>query len=428
MRRISFVFVTLLLLTFGAGQTALAASSTASGSAKPLDLGAMALVPADLKAHSDADIIAGSRYGLDAFDARTAASVKAAGFIYGMEQWLGPMGVSGTDRTWQVATYLDVFQSAKGAHAGFPAEKQTSGKLVKTKTVGDESQVTFSGDQPDPNNQSKPDRGYGLVFRVGRVVATLFVDDYTGKSPKAADAEALARTLAARIGAVQSGKRATPGLSHAVLHFDEDGSYHLLDNYFRLDGKDQFNPRHYSSVSPQGPTFDQIYPHATDVYMAGQAIGDGADAPLYFNRLAHFTSRYWAAKWVKTYLAGAAKGPDGWQHVQEIKDARDFGDQSHTATFTLPAGTDAPGPTLYGTAIVARRGATAVAVRIVAYKKVPVSLVEGMMSAQLTCLASSSLCPLLKIPPAMKDLRLTSNALRPTRLAWHAVDRPTRAA
>lgn len=262
--------------------------------------------PADLTHHRDADQVDGWLYGIGEFSGPEAIAVKAAGFMHGNYQLLGPKA-TGTpkDWTWEVMTSIDLFKSAKGAHAGYRAEQYSSGQPVKAKTIGDESHALRDDPGQDPENSNRPDHGYTFLFRVDRIVATLFVDRYDGTSPDATDAEALAHAFAERIKDVQTGKRKAPDLSLAALHFDLSDNLGIMDNYLRLDGKNLVSPSRYATLPAGDPTFDQIYPHATEVYWAGQNLVNRGVAPTYRARFATFTSRYWAAKWVKTYLAGA---------------------------------------------------------------------------------------------------------------------------
>jgi hypothetical protein len=120
--------------------------------------------------------------------------------------------------------------------------------------------------------------------------------------------------------------------------------------------------------------------------------------------MAGFTSTANAATWVKAYVANQARGASGWQHVKAVKDGKTFGDQSATATFTLPAAQGSPGPTWYGTVIVARWRGTAVAIVVEAFKPVPASLVESLMTTQMGCLKSTALCRSQKVPAGIQAL------------------------
>ncbi len=418
MRRIISSCVVLMLLAGASAQPAFAASVPARqpSARAPLDLAALVLVPADLTGRPDAATVSGAHFTVADYSGQKAIEVKAAGHVGGYETWLATPGAA-KDRTWQVAVALDEFTSADGGSAGFAA--LASGTSVITdQTIGDQAGIS-SFDDKDPYDESKPDKGYTLVFRVNRIVATIYVDEYTGKKPKASEAESLGKIVAGRIERGLANKSAGPGLGTRTLRLAVPMLNTFQDNYFRLGGKDVFGS--FYGDQPKGtPTFDETYPHATDVYFAGQNDTGDASSPTYFARLARFTSNYWAAKYVKTYLTVTASGPAGWQHVKEIKDGKDFGDQSHTATFTLPAAQGAPGPTIYGAAIVARSGATIVAIRVQGFKRVPVALVEGLVAAQMKCLTATARCAALKVPAGMGDLHLADSSSLVNRLAWRS--------
>lgn len=415
MRRIVSACVVLSLLALAGSQPAFAAPFAFQTSADaPLDLATMVLVPSDLKNRKDAAIVSGARYTAADYSGQKATELKAAGDIAGYESWLATPG-DAKARTWQVAVALDEFKSADGADSGFAA--LASGTSVVTdQAMGDQAGIAPFDDK-DPYDQSKPDKGYTLVFRVDRIIATIYVDDYTGKTPKASEAEALGRIVAGRIKNGLAGKLVGPGLSTRALRLDVPVVNTFQDNYYRLGGKNLFGTLY--DDSPKGtPTFDESYPHATDVYFTGQNDTGDASSPSYFARMAHFSSNYWAAKYVKNYLTLSATGPAGWQHVKEIQGAKNFGDQSHTATFTIPAQKGAPGPTIYGTVIVARSGSTIVSIRVQAFKRVPVALIEGLMKTQMTCLRSTSPCPAVKVPAGMGSLHLSNSAAPGSRQAW----------
>lgn len=419
MRRIVSACVVLMLLALASAQSTLAtASPTPQASAgRPLDLAAMVLVPADLKGRHDAAIVSGAHYTVADYSGQKATDLKDAGDIAGYESWLASPG-DAKDRTWQVAVALDEFKTVDGAGSGFAA--LASGTSVITdQAIGDQAGIAPFDDK-DPYDESKPDKGHTLVFRVDRIVATIYVDDYTGKTPTSSEAESLGRIVASRIKNGLAGKLVGPGLSTRALRLDVPVANSFQDNYYRLDGKNIFGTL-YRDVPKGAPTFDETYPHATDVYFTGQNDTGDASSPTYFARMARFSSNYWAAKYVKNYLTLSAAGPSGWQHVKEVKDAKDFGDQSHTATFSIPAEKGAPGPTIYGTVIVARSGSTAVSIRVQAFKRVPVALVEGLMKTQMTCLRSTASCAAAKVPAGMGSLHLSSSFAPGSHLARRPV-------
>jgi hypothetical protein len=428
MRRPSFLLILLPLVLALGGQPALAAPGPATSAAAkpPPDLATMVLVPADLNGRPDAAIGSGFRYALDFYSGGKAVAIKAAGYVGGYETLLAAP-VANKELTWKVVAVLDEFRTAKGGAAGFDALTPPSDlPNVGTKTIGAESKLSVY-DGTDPYDGSKPDHGYTLVFRVGQIVATIYVDDFSGKSPKVAEAEALGVILATRIKDGLAGGNPGPGFGNRALRLHVRAGSALQDNYYRLDGKDLFGTL-YDDLPKGTPSFDASYLHATDVYFTGQNDTGEADSPTYYGRVARFSSNYWAAKYVKTYLTLSATGSDGWQHVKEIKDARDFGDQSHTATFSMPAGQGAPGPTIYGTVIVARNRATTVTVRVEAFKPVPVSLVEGLMTAQMKCLSTTTACAAVSVPTGFQKLHLTSRQQPAKELAWDGIDRSARSA
>lgn len=401
MRRISLVCICVLGLVFGGGQVAAASTQTStkgsSAAAAPLDLATMVLVPADLPA-KDAVVFSGARYFLDSYSGRKAIALRAAGYNGGFESWLGP---EGNDREYQVAAALDEFKTVKGAMDGYEAFLG-SAPNVGTTTIGEESWLG-AHQGADPYDNTRPDNGLILAFRINRIVATVYVDNFTAKKPSVAAAERLGTTLAARIKHTLARRPAEPGLSNRALRLNVPVESMYQDAYYRLAGRDRIGA--YDANLPRGAqSFDTYYHGATDIYVSGQHVNDRPDTPSYALRMATFPKTYDAAKWVKTYLAINGKGPDGWRAIKERQGAKTFGDQSHVATYHYPAAKVDPGPTIYGTVIVARYGSVGVAVRIQAYQPVPVALVEALMTAQAKCLTSSALCPRTKVPAGLNDL------------------------
>lgn len=394
-RSLAFVAV-LFLLLFSGGPHALAAPpSTGTALAPPLDLATMMLIPADVK-RPHATMWSGGRFFTDSYLPPKAAKLKAAGNLGGFEQWIGPPTA---DRDYQVASSLEEYKDAKGAAAGFVAFQGTGRTPVAgVKTIGDES-VLFRTTGIDPYDPDRPDYGLILDFRIGRLVATIYVDSYTSTKPHAAEAIALGDIMAARIRKALAGDPTQPGLSNQAVRFKVDLKASFQDGYFRLNGEDRIGWE--GNLSEGQATFAQSYAGATNVLMVGQYVSMKKGAPWERVRLAQFPTSAAASSWVKDYERQSERAGNGWDNVKPIAGARTFGDESRTVTFQWTKGSGSSSTTVYGATIVARYGATAVIIRIEGYRPVPVALVEQMMAAQEKCLQSTANCP--RVTPS-KDL------------------------
>lgn len=402
MRRLCVLVLCFMVaaLSGGGGAAAQGGTPAAAPTAAPLDLATMVLVPADVK-RPRATIVSGSRYFLDSYSAREAAALRAVGDQGGFVQWLG---TSATASDYLVGSALDEFRNSKGAATGFSLIRQSGPGVSGVKRIGDESAL-YRGTTTDPSDPSRTDHMLTLYIRVGRLVGTIEIDDYTGAKPHAAEAVALGETMIARIRHVLAGDPTKPGLSNRAVRFKTSLSASFQDGYYRLDGKDRIG---WQGNLPKGqPTLAETFPGATDVFLVGQGASEDAGAPWERVRLVQFPSSTAASSWLKEYLSIAERGPTGWRQVKRVTGARTFGDQSQTVTFQWPAAKGEPGRTVYGAAITTRYGALAVSVRIEAYQPVPVTLAENLMAAQATCLKSTGNCPRVTPSKALLDLTVT---------------------
>lgn len=397
-RSLAFVAVVFLML-FSGGPPALAAPSTSVEKAAPLDLATMMLIPADVK-RPQATIWGGGRFFTDSYLPAKAAKLKAAGNLGGFEQWIGPKTA---DRDYQIASSLEEYKDATGAAAGFVAFQGTGRTPVAgVKTIGDES-VLFRTTGSDPYDSSRPDYGLILDFRIGRLVATIYVDSYTSAKPHAAEALALGDIMAARIRKALAGDPTQPGLSNQAVRFKVDLKASFQDGYFRLNGEDRIGWE--GDLAEGQATFAQVYADATNVLMVGQYVSMKNGAPWERVRLVQFPTSAAASSWIKDYERQSERAGNGWDNVKPVAGARTFGDESRTVTFQWTKGSGSSSRTVYGATIVARYGATAVIIRIEGYRPVPVALVEQMMATQAKCLKSTANCP--RVTPSKELLDLT---------------------
>lgn len=402
MRRLSVLLLCLVVAALSGGGDAAGQAGTpaAAPTTAPLDLATMVLIPADVK-RPHVTIVSGSRYFLDSYSAREAAALKAAGDQGGFVQWLG---TSATTSDYLVGSALDEFTTSKGASTGFSTIRQSGPGVNGVKTIGDESAL-YRGTTTDPSDPSRTDHLLTLYIRVGRLVGTIEVDDYTGAKPHAAEAIALGEAMVARIKHVMAGDPTRPGLSNRAVRFKTSLSASFQDGYYRLNGKDRIG---WQGNLPKGqPTLGETFPGASDVFLVGQGASAKAGAPWERVRLVQFPSSTAASAWLTEYVSIAERGPSGWKDVKDVSGAPAFGDQSQVITFRYAAAPGMPGKTVYGAAIIARFGALAVSYRIEAYRTVDVKIAENLMATQAKCLKATGNCPRVTPSKALLDLTVT---------------------
>lgn len=404
MRRLSVLCLCLVVAALGGSGVATASSQTGTPVAAPvtapLDLATMVLIPADVK-RPHAAIVGGSRYFLDSYSRREAAALEAAGDQGGFIQWLG---TSATASDYLVGSALDEFTDSTGASTGFSMLRQSGAAVSGIKTIGDESAL-YRGTTTDPNDPGRTGHMLTFYLRVGRLVGTIEIDDYTGAKPHAAEAVGLGQTMVARIRHVLAGDPTRPGLSNRAVRFKAPASTSFQDGYYRLAGTDRIG---WQGDLPKGqPTFDETFPGATNVLLVGQNASTDVGAPSERVRLVEFPAAMAASAWLRRYVSIAERGSGGWQQVKPVAGAKAFGDESQTVTFQIPAASGAPGKTIYGAAVITRYGALAVSLRIQAFRPVPVKIVDDLMAAQAKCLKSTGNCPRVTPWHALLDLTVS---------------------
>ena len=221
----------------------------------PLDLAAVALIPADLAAVGWDDLGLSSGQTLSVVDLADRAvwptgegpeqdAVRDALLAAGWQQAYAATFATfwdpnRADLGRQVEVEVVAYADAAGAATGFtlvpdvfptgPVET-----IAGASGIGDESRL-FRVDARDPQ-AGVPAQELALGFRHGRLTARVLLRDWTGAEPRVDTLEALATRLLARIEHVV--QDSGPDLSIRALRVQRPDSALYSDFYVRLDGED----------------------------------------------------------------------------------------------------------------------------------------------------------------------------------------------
>jgi hypothetical protein len=442
MHRRSIVVSILILLSLllpAAVATAQEASPTASPVAdQPLDLAAMALVPADfdipgmgrtsgesLTLEQDVAQHAES-YGTDPAAVREA--LVAAGWQRHYLSRLWAPEVYGAEDPFlalRVNNYVREFADADGASAGFAFMEDESGALPTsagatpvagevalaedipgTRVIGDESEITrHVGVSPESGLTY---HSLDLTFRVRNLVAGVGLYDYTGGEPDVAEVEALAQTYLERIEQVRA--EGGPGLSTRIVRLDAPDIEPGSDHYMRLGGV------HFPDYNESAENFAARSGRAdasTHVYTVSQRLPAGSegtgDDVTYQGNIYRFADEAAATEWLN-------KGEERLAQIgafvafTAVPDAATVGDESRTYAIDRLSGE----LETHGYLIYARVGSEVIDIRLFAQPEAPLEVVEDLAQAQVECLRSEEVCAQVPVPAALMALAVLATPVAAT--------------
>ena len=373
----------------------------AQGEEAPLDLAAMALLPADLAAE-----------GMDGYAVDTGRTLTAGNLAAGLaairgesaEETEEQLVEAGLQRAYQLALDLpadspddedqplasvvsvvyqfadedgaeEVFDGLAGFVTGFP-----EGEAVRADTVGDASTLVRTEDDSDEIAFTALD----LRFRSGNLVGTVVVRAPTEDEPTAEDAVALGERLVDRMDDVR--QDGGPGLStQAVLLLRDGDLLSLADGYQVLDG--DLIPA-YGETKEERETRAADLGDATDAYRVFQVLSpadDGGNPTYYQAVLRRFADEETAAAFLDD-VPDRIADDDRIEDAEVSEDAPVRGDGAVSVSYTV-AGAD-----LQARLVIVRLGGLVASVGLLASEAPPADAVADLAEAQLGCLEGSA-CP-----------------------------------
>jgi hypothetical protein len=204
--------------------------------------------------------------------------------------------------------------------------------------VGDDSTVTRAA----TSSNGRPLNYLDIVFRVGPVVAEVYIAEYSDNNPDVETITALAESVAVRLEDAEP--PANPGLSQRSLFMSGDGVRTTYNYYNRL--ADQQIPP-FGTTAAQARSDDRFYRDAgvIDVYLVVQSMqmADADDGVLsYFLYLYRFDDEQNASAALEDWTQTWGDTPtSGYEDVDEVSGADTIGDESTVFSHTfVPADGD----------------------------------------------------------------------------------------
>ena len=442
MHRLSII-VSVLVLLLTLLPTAVATAQEASPSAspvadQPLDLAAMALVPADVDIPGlgrwfgasftlDQDVAEQAQFGGKDPEAVREALVAAGWQRHYVSRLDAPVEYGAEEPVWALAvrSYVREFVDADGAAAAFTFMEDESGApspssgatpvaggvslsedIPGTRVIGDESEITRH--QGIVSSTGLPYDALDLTFRVGNLVAGVQVSDYTGGEPEVSDVEALAQTYLERIEQVRA--EGGPGLSTRILRLDAPDIVQIRDDYSRLGGV------HFPEYNESAENFAARSARAdasTDHYTVFHRLPAGSevtgDDVTYGSNIYRFADEAAATDWLnrgEERLAQIA----AFVTVEAVPDAETVGDESQTFVIDRVSGElEARGYLIY-----ARVGSEVIDMRLFAQPEAPLEVVEELAQTQAACLESEEICERIPVPAELAALAVLATPVAAT--------------
>jgi len=226
---------------------------------------------------------------------------------------------------------LTEFEDEDGAEVGYDLLRDgnaSSGFLPVSGAddIGDDSSVTRAATTA---SDGRPLNYLDVVFRVGPVVAEIYIAEYSDNDPDLETISALAESVADRLEDAEP--PAEPGLSQRSLFIFGDGVRTSYNYYNRLADQ-QISPS--GTTAAQTRSDDRFYSDAgvIDVYLVVQSmeLADADDGALsYFLYLYRFEDEQNASAALEDWTQIWADSPStGYEDVAEVRDAATIGDKS----------------------------------------------------------------------------------------------------
>ena len=243
---------------------------------------------------------------------------------------------------------LTEFADEDGAEVGFDllTEGNASSGFLPVRNaddIGDDSVYTRAATTA---SDGRPLNYLDVVFRIGPVLAEIYIGEYSEADPKIETITALAEAVADRLDGAEIPEE--PGLSQRALFIAGDGVRTTYNYYNRL-AEQQISP--FGTTAAQSRSDDRFYRDAgvIDVYLVVQSmeLADADDGSvgyfLYVYRLddeenATAAIEEWSQTWADSPTAG-------YEDVETVRGADTIGDEStlYSHTFVPDVGNDLDG-------------------------------------------------------------------------------------
>jgi hypothetical protein len=379
-----------------------------------LDLAAMALRPQDVPdqgyglwssqlvtAEDQAQGLNEAKGGSDADLAKLVQQLNDAGWLRGQQVTLGVAKADDPNQISAGVTSMMVqFADADGAAKGFALLEDETGIENVTiqragRVVGDQSQITI--DRHLANDPTQPQVNVDLTFRIGNMVAAVFLTNFSSTTPDTSTLQPLATTLLQRVKAVQAGS-AGPDLSLRVARLGGEEIVTYSDHYDRIDSVTlPYAGETTTATTARDDSFQAN--SVTDDYYVSQTSGStDTDAyTLYTLDIQQFSDDQAATNWLRDTPAAFVAQPGTGVKAAQVAGAAAVGDGSAMVSYSYARSdkTTAAGYTMY-----LRVGSVGATVQLDAVPNVSQSAVEQLAADQAKCLANGPCLQPVSLPSA----------------------------